>query len=156
MLVEYKADIIIISSNLAMISMGKTIARWLKQQTITYVTTKIDERNLFSCDEGCSDGRRVVTSDVLMGGELWRVMYWWEPSCDEWCTDGSRVVTVTYWWEASCDEWCTDGRRVVMRDDLMGGELWRVMYWWKSTQWAICFSLLRYLMPLSAIFQQYV
>ena len=45
--------------------MGKTIARWLKQQTITYVTTKIDERNLFSCDEGCSDGRRVVTSDVL-------------------------------------------------------------------------------------------
>ena len=66
MLVEYKADIIIISSNLAMISMGKTIARWLKQQTITYVTTKIDERNLFSCDEGCSDGRRVVTSDVLM------------------------------------------------------------------------------------------
>ena len=66
MLVEYKADIIIISSNLAMISMGKTIARWLKQQTITYVTTNIGEQNRLSCDEGCSDGSRVVTSDALM------------------------------------------------------------------------------------------
>jgi hypothetical protein len=74
-----------------------------------------------------------VTSDVLMGGELWRVMYWWEPSCDEWCTDGSRVVTSDVLMGAELWQWRTDGRRVVTSDVLMGGELWWGMIWWEAS-----------------------